>query len=125
MQRLDLLMIVAFGDVLRSLHGFLGFYGEFVEADHWLLPPDSKNSGKSARKDWGRCSRRPLSNAERLPAPVDYFPLLAAFTVTFTWRGLDSSRFGSVTVRTPFLYSAAIVSAFTVLGSEKLRLNEP
>jgi hypothetical protein len=54
-----------------------------------------------------------------------YFPLLAPVTVTFTWRGLVSSRFGNVTVNTPSLYSATIASAFSVLGSEKLRLNEP
>src|SRR5271165_2651954 len=63
----------------------------------------------------------------RLTASESYFPLfavlLAALTVTFTWRGLDSSRFGNVTVSTPFLYSAPIDSGFTVFGSEKLRLN--
>jgi hypothetical protein len=51
--------------------------------------------------------------------------LLALVTFTFTWRGLVSSRFGKVMVSTPFLYSAPIASAFSVLGSEKLRLNAP
>ena len=78
--------------------------------------------------EWGR-SIRPAPIAlimrTRQAAPETYFPLFAALTVTFTWRGLDSSRFGRVTVSTPFLYSAPIASAFTVFGNEKLRLNAP
>ncbi len=42
MQRLDLLVIVARGDVLRRLHGFLGFQCEFVEADHYVFTSRSK-----------------------------------------------------------------------------------
>src|SRR5579863_3593632 len=118
MQRLDLLMIVARRNVLRRLHGFLGFQGEFVEADHFFLPLDQKTLGPSYRPAPGLA-------ASRRVAREAYFPLFAALTVTFTCRGLDSSRFGSVTVSTPFLYSAPIASAFTVFGSEKLRLNAP
>jgi hypothetical protein len=44
MQRLDLLMIVARGNVLRRLHGFLGFQCEFVEADHLFLPHIQKTA---------------------------------------------------------------------------------
>ena len=40
-------------------------------------------------------------------------------------RGRASSRIGRRTVRTPFLYSAAIFPASTVGGSEKLRLKVP
>jgi hypothetical protein len=46
-------------------------------------------------------------------------------TLTLTCFGLDSARFGSSTVRTPFLYSALIASVLTVFGKLKLRLNEP
>ena len=54
-----------------------------------------------------------------------YFPFDAEVTFTFTWRGLDSSRLGRLTVNTPFLYSARMASGFTVFGNEKLRLKVP
>ena len=43
-QRLDLLMIVARRNVLRRLHGFLSFQCEFVEANHWFVPPVPRKS---------------------------------------------------------------------------------
>src|SRR5579864_5891827 len=49
MQRLDLLMIVARGNVLRRLHGFLGFQCEFIEADHLFLPRIQKTLGPAYR----------------------------------------------------------------------------
>jgi hypothetical protein len=45
MQRLDLLMIVPRGNVLRRLNGFLSLQCEFVEADHLLLPRNQKRVG--------------------------------------------------------------------------------
>jgi hypothetical protein len=113
------------------LHGFLSLYRKFIEANHFPFTSQSENSGlKTAgpvsppaplyysmqrRDELPRCAGRKT-----------YFPpFAAALTVTFTWRGLDSSRFGRVTVSTPFLYSAPIASGFTVFGSEKLRLNAP
>jgi hypothetical protein len=66
--------------------------------------------------------------AELSPAPISrvssvYFPLVA--TPILICLGLDSSRFGKCTVKTPLLYSARIASGLTVLGKEKLRVNEP
>ena len=37
-QRLDLLIVVPRGDILRRLHGFLSFECEFVETDHGGAP---------------------------------------------------------------------------------------
>src|SRR6266699_5925125 len=115
MKRLDLLMIVPRSDLLRRLNCFLRFECEFVETEHVLSPPFSREHGAGCRP-----APRRLSNP--VFPPSVYFPLPEEFTLTFTWRGLDSSRFGKFTVRTPFLYSARIASAFTVFGKEKLRL---
>lgn len=61
-------------------------------------------------------------NGRRAAPTRDYFPLPTAILICF---GLASSRFGSFTVSTPFLYSALIASSFTVFGSVKVRLKVP
>ena len=67
---------------------------------------------------------RPGAARIRLPDPGSRIPAYAA-TSTVMVRGRDSALTGSVTVSTPFLYSAAILVASTVCGSLNERLNEP
>jgi hypothetical protein len=52
-------------------------------------------------------------------------PTAYAATSTLIVRGFASSRNGSFTVSTPFLYSALTLVASTVLGSVNDRTNSP
>ena len=61
-------------------------------------------------------------NGRLAPPTRVYFALPTAILICF---GLASSRFGSLTVSKPCLYSALIASSFTVFGSVKVRLNVP
>src|SRR5205809_30671 len=98
-------MLILARQRLRLLHGLLRFLCELVELNHRPLPDC-----------WGaRSTPRPFSSAQKFQP----------FTSIFTWRGLAASFFGRVTVRTPFLNSAPTLSASTVAGTEKLRVNEP
>src|SRR5437879_2751148 len=99
MQWLDLLMIVPGGDFLSRLNGFLRLQCEFVEAEHVLSPTFSRKHGAG-------CRPAPTRLGKPVFVSTVYFPLPEEFTLTLTWRGLVSSRFGKFTVRTPFLYSA-------------------
>jgi len=47
--------------------------------------------------------------------------MLQFLTSTLTWRGLAASFLGRVTLKTPFLKSAAMFSVSKAVGTEKLR----
>src|SRR5262245_32920524 len=63
--------------------------------------------------------RRPRTQIWRGPRPDAY---AAAILIGF---GLISSFFGTVTFKTPSLYSAVALSALTAIGSVNARLNVP
>ena len=127
MQRLNLLLVVPRGNILRRLEGFLRLEGQFVEADHIVftvlfLRAVAKTKGPAYHRPQGRSRSILFHQRANMDA---YFTFDAEVTFTFTWRGLDSSRLGRFTVNTPFLYSARMDSGLTVFGNEKLRLKVP
>src|SRR3974390_219214 len=124
-QRLDGLVLVARGDFLRFLNGLLRLHGHLVKTKH--VPSQTLSS-----KERGRRAASPICYPTAQCADwsiADYLVAAAAMagglTLTLICLGLASSRFGTVSVRTPSLYSALMASEFTVLASEKLRLKEP
>src|ERR1700690_2333917 len=127
MHRFNRLILVAGGNFMSCLDGLLGLHGHFVESQHSAL------SNPILYSEGGRLrSQPPHAIAQRL-APsarfADYLPAATATaepsTFTLICFGLASSRFGMLSVSTPFLYSALIASVFTVFASEKLRVNDP
>src|SRR6267378_3986964 len=118
--RLNLLVFVPGGDFLCSLDGFLGLDRHFFKSQHNNLvsrPFYRKRAGAMAS---------PFLLPQFL---ANYFPAAAAIagvpTLTLICLGLASSRFGMVSVSTPFWYSALMASAFTVFARVKLRENVP
>ena len=75
--------------------------------------------GHTGRLTQSHDGRRVLRNRTR--------PTLTAYAATSTLivRGLASSRYGSFTVSTPFLYSALTFDASTVFGSVNERTKDP
>src|SRR5579859_231486 len=108
MDGMNRLVLVLFGQRLRLLDGFLRLLSELVESNHNL----TARAGHETR---------PSSIIPRAYAWGCTFPRAYAWVVIFTWRGLAASFFGSFTVSTPFLYSAATFSGSTVAGTVKLR----
>src|SRR5262249_45373839 len=118
------LIFMARGYFLRLLQGFLGLHGHFVKTQHGSL---------STLKKGGWPGRQPPMLAHgvfrRWHLFADYRPAAAAAatpsTFTLICLGLASSRFGTLSVSTPYLYSALIASVFTVFARAKLRLKLP
>src|SRR5882762_7443774 len=118
--RLNLLVFMARGDFLRSFDGFLGLDRHFFKSQHSNLISTIRH-----RKRAGTMASPFLLP----PFLAIYFAAAAAIagvpTLTLICLGLASSRFGMVSVSTPFWYSALMASAFTLLARVKLRAKEP
>ena len=63
MQRLELLLAIFFRNVLRSLHGFLRFHGQFFVSQHRQCP---FRSGLSRQKTTGPEQAGPLARRNSL-----------------------------------------------------------
>ena len=118
--RLNLLVFLRRSNFLRSLYGFLRLDGHFFKSQH-------NNPLSSA---FYRKRADAMASPFLLPQfPANYFPAAAAIAgvpaLTLICLGLASSRFGMVSVSTPFWYSALMASAFTVFARVKLRENVP
>src|SRR6266513_1647135 len=124
MDWLNLLIFVARGDFLRSLHSLLRLDGHLFKSQHNpSFPAHFVEKGAGA-------SVSPI--IDRSPATLGqhYLPeadaaIAGVATLTLICFGLASSRFGMVSVSTPFWYSALMASEFTVFASVKLRAKEP
>lgn len=124
-QRFHRLVFMARGGFLRFLNRLLRLHGHLVKTQHFPLLARLHNGKGASTLASPLCYR----TARRAARMIDYLPAAAATagvaTLTLICLVLASSRFGMVSVSTPSLYSALIASEFTVLASEKLRLNEP
>ena len=93
-QRLELLLAVFFRNVLRGLQRLLSFYREFVVSQHYGFLSSRR---LMLLEDGGGRTDRPPLRPRQLTSylPFAETPILICF-------GLDSSRFGMCTVKTPF-----------------------
>src|ERR1700676_2122068 len=102
MNRLDLLVLMARGYFLRALQRFLGLHGHFFKSQHHRTSTYYLQKGLAFRQPRNARQLAPLTSS----GTAYFAPAAAAIagvpTLTLICFGLASSRFGTVSVSTPF-----------------------
>src|SRR5882762_10889906 len=108
MQRLDLLMIVPRGNILRRLNCFLRFECEFVEAEHVLSP--------SFAKKWGRLPTGPKTTWQACISVYSLLPIAGGIHAN-----LHLARLGFLALRQVNSEDAILIFRANGLGIYRIR----